>query len=67
MPDTYGIAKDPLFCLKKNLDEDDYQRFSLNEEIIDSNPPIFDKNVIISIKNLSKKFGDFDAVKNLTL
>ena len=40
---------------------------SLNEEIIDRNPPIFDENVIISIKKLSKKFGDFDAVKDLTL
>ena len=39
----------------------------LNEEIIESNPPILDENVIISIKNLSKKFGDFDAVKDLTL
>jgi hypothetical protein len=39
----------------------------LNEEIIDSNPSIFNENVIISIQNLSKKFGDFDAVKDLTL
>ena len=39
----------------------------LNEEINDINPPILDENVIISIQNLSKKFGDFDAVKDLTL
>ena len=40
---------------------------SQNEEIIDINPPILDENVIISIKKLSKKFGDFNAVKDLTL
>jgi hypothetical protein len=39
----------------------------LNEEINDINPPILDENVIISIKKLSKKFGDFNAVKDLTL
>jgi hypothetical protein len=49
------------------FNEDDYQRMPLNEEIIDSNPSIFNENVIISIQNLSKKFGDFDAVKDLTL
>jgi hypothetical protein len=40
---------------------------TLNEELIDRNPPILDENVIISIKKLSKKFGDFNAVKDLTL
>jgi hypothetical protein len=38
-----------------------------NEEINDINSPILDENVIISIKKLSKKFGDFNAVKDLTL
>ncbi len=38
----------------------------MNDESIDSNPLLFNKNDNILIQKLSKKFGDFYAVKDLT-
>jgi len=56
LPDTYGIAKHPCFCLKKRSRE--YRNVSNIEG---------DGQAAIQIKGLTKKFGQFRAVDNFSL
>jgi len=57
IPDTYGIAKHPCFCLKKKT----IQVYSRDHGSFASN------DAAIKIKKLTKKFGQFVAVDNLNL
>jgi len=64
MPNTYGVQKHPCFCLKKinrqrnSVYEDSYGEIS--NKIYNQDDPIL-------IQSLTKKFGKFTAVNNLTM
>ncbi|CAK72042.1 unnamed protein product (macronuclear) [Paramecium tetraurelia] len=75
IPNEYGVAKEPLFFLKRNkvqikendlfaqltTDDNDVSSAIYHEEIKYSSPPS------IIIKNLQKRFGTLKAVDNISL
>jgi len=63
IPNTYGISKHPLFCLrKKNLIE----KIRASQKVKAHDPKIFSRDDPIQVEGLIKKFGSFTAVKDLT-
>ena len=60
LPDTYGITKHPCFCC---ISKKTHQNLDVDTQ----NENIYNKKDKILIQNLTKKFGDFTAVKNLTV
>ena len=72
VPNTYGVQKHPLFCLRRandveerdtgdsTADEENPQRLRDQNKILNENDPI-------KIKKLTKVFGKFKAVDKLNL
>lgn len=56
LPDTYGIAKHPCFCIRKN-----------KRENVNVDNEFGDGEAAIRINGLTKKFGTFRAVDKLNL
>jgi len=66
MPNSYGIQLHPCFCFRKG-DEETERRQTYNAKVDDEavNAKIYDDNDPILIDSLTKKFGNFTAVKDL--
>lgn len=72
VPNTYGVQKHPLFCLRRanDVEERDTGNSTADEEnplrLRDQNK-ILNENDPIKIHKLTKVFGKFKAVDNLSL
>jgi ATP-binding cassette subfamily A (ABC1) protein 3 len=64
MPSEFGIQKHPCFCLKKKQKAKLTSGFSPAD--LEMDQKIYDKNDPILLQGITKKFGDFTAVKNLS-
>jgi ABC-2 type transport system ATP-binding protein len=65
MPNTYGVQRNPCFCFKKGGRRNSYQGYTAMVQQQDDER-ILNKQDPIQIENLTKKFGDFKAVDNLS-
>jgi hypothetical protein len=63
IPNTYGISKHPLFCLKK---KQTIEKIRASQKMKAHDPKVFSREDPIQVEGLIKKFGDFTAVKDLT-
>jgi len=62
MPSDYGINKHPCFCIRK---KEKVRNQDFNRQDLEVNNKIFDENDPILLEKLTKKFGNFTAVKDL--
>jgi ABC-type uncharacterized transport system ATPase subunit len=70
VPSEYGIQKHPLFCLKRKPAK--VIKRKLSDDMNDMESQKFNKNILnhddpIKILGLTKKFGNFSAVSDLSL
>jgi hypothetical protein len=63
IPNTFGISKHPLFCCKKKQTIEKI-RASMMKKAHD--PKVFSREDPIQIEGLTKNFGSFTAVKDLS-
>lgn len=63
IPNTYGISKHPLFCLRK---KNTIEKIRASQKVKAHDPKIFSRDDPIQVEGLVKKFGSFTAVKDLT-
>ena len=64
MPNTFGVQKHPCFCFQKRVRRNNTVYEGTYDDI---NSKIYDKNDPILLQSLTKRFGKFTAVNNLTM
>jgi ABC-type molybdenum transport system ATPase subunit/photorepair protein PhrA len=67
MPSTYGVQKHPLFCCKRSESRSNVEPEHPDPSLDGLSESILDKNDPIILRNLTKKFGNFTAVDNLSM